>query len=426
MTDCHEASTTSQYYQRGDLSQHESLEMLEESRPFLNEKDEIQLMNGQKRRWSRLYFVFVFLFALIFTITISFSKSKLDLNQSSNIAAYSIHDSCQPGIFGQFSQLKPFAWKIFDDTSEAFPIYWTHNLNEKNEEVKKAIIIQHGNLRNANDYFCAAVQSIQEIINHQLDHYMIIAPQFLVDKDLCWNDTINSYQEIDHQLDLTCNYFLWTSEGWKDGKSPVQLSEIEKEEKLPLEQQSAPNSFTKSSSKHTTSHYRKPTRTMMPIRSTDFYSYDIFNLLINQLAKIELFPNLEEIVLFGFSAGGQTLLRYSLYPNYNESLLTLEGNERQKKSTTTSQLGQDEQKEQGQNAEKDDSILSPLLKEQEILSEDTRIKIKSIVGDVSSYLYFDERRPFANQSEGFGVPSPDWILVWKVRHSIPLYLFFSY
>ena len=100
--------------------------------------------------------------------------------------------------------------------------------------------------------------------------------------------------------------------------------------------------------------------------TTPLYSYDVINKLIEKITNNELFPNLEKIILFGFSAGGQFLLRYSFLPSFNiQSLLN--------------------------------------------------IQIKFVISDPSTYLYFDEKRPFSNNyNNGFGVPDETWISQWKV------------
>ena len=101
------------------------------------------------------------------------------------------------------------------------------------------------------------------------------------------------------------------------------------------------------------------------IGSTILYSYDVYNILIEKITNIELFPNLESIVLFGFSAGAQTLFRYAFLPSFNIQSLT-------------------------------------------------NIRIKFVISDPSTYLYFDEKRPFSDKENGFGIPDANWITQWKV------------
>jgi hypothetical protein len=252
---------------------------------------------------------------------------------------YDIHETCKPGIFrNPNTQLPTFTWTLpvqsTDGSYLKMPMYWTRPIDQVHPDIKQVVIIQHGNLRNANEYFCGALTSIQELHlikgNHEilhngerLDSVLIVAPHFLVEGDLCWNE-VDTTQPTVSSKDNACGHLLWTSEGWKDGLTPINAN-------------APPN----------------------------FFSYDIFNLLVNHFSNQTRYPNVDEVVLFGFSAGGQTLLRYSMWPAFN----SIPG-----------------------------------------------VRVRSVVGDMSSYLYLDKRRPFSNGSTGFGIPDKDWILpLWNVR-----------
>ena len=101
---------------------------------------------------------------------------------------------CVPGKFGDmYSQLPLQTWtppgKDFN-----LPMYSTHNLNEiGNKKIHAAIIIQHGNLRNANDYFCGAVNSLLEsnLSPELMASTLIIAPFFPILNDVCWDKITN-------------------------------------------------------------------------------------------------------------------------------------------------------------------------------------------------------------------------------------------
>ena len=108
---------------------------------------------------------------------------------------------------------------------------------------------------------------------------LIVAPFFPVLGDLCWdskNDTLPA-QIILEGADSACGYPVWSAEGWKDGHLSVA-----------------------------------------PVASgtNTLYSYDVFNTLISHLGDPVNFPNLRNITVFGFSAGAQTILRYSALPAY--------------------------------------------------------------------------------------------------------------
>lgn len=62
-----------------------------------------------------------------------------------------------------------------------------------------------------------------------------------------------------------------------------------------------------------------------PSSHVPMYSYAVFNSLIEKLADSITFPNLKEITFFGFSAGAQVLQRFAALPHYeiDESRLTV-------------------------------------------------------------------------------------------------------
>ena len=184
--------------------------------------------------------------------------------------------TCVPGKFGDmYSQLPLTTWTP-PGKDYNLPMYSTHNLNELgNKRIHAAIIIQHGNLRNANDYFCGAVNSLLEsnLSPELMASTLIIAPFFPILNDVCWDKVTNIPRIITDTLN--CGYPTWSNEGWKDGHS----------------------SFT-------------------PATGSPIFSYDAFNILITHLGDNTNFPNLRNITVFGFSAGAQTVLRYAALPNY--------------------------------------------------------------------------------------------------------------
>lgn len=267
---------------------------------------------------------------------------------------YSIYDECKPGTFANQSLLPFMGWKPFATSNISFPMYLTHSFDKVHPEVEYVVISQHGNLRNANNYFCGAISALQEVFeidfknpgdlksvesidnvrrrrrsekmeytSVNLNSYMVVSPQFLIDGDLCWDEVTGQITTIKVANGITCGHMIWSSEGWKDGLKAVN------DDPLLLSNQRS------------------------------FYSYDVFNTLIERLSDPKYFPNLKKIVLFGFSAGGQTVLRYAMWPQY--------------------------------------TLVNPNL------------MVKFVVGDLSSYLYLDERRPFTNGTIGFGIPDATWL-----------------
>jgi hypothetical protein len=348
---------------------------------------------------------------------------------SSNDQYYPIIEPCNAGTFrSPSSQLPPFFWQPFSNDSMGLPVYWTHPLTEFSPNITTALIIQHGNLRNANNYFCSAIESIQQVLDElkrnnsesfSLDQssYLIISPQFLTDGDLCWDTSSHSYQTIDSSKGIDCNYYLWTSEGWKDGKPPINNPHNSQKRGGKSVNHLNPDGSNQSLDLLLASPSPLLTaqnlHEKIPIRKEEFFSYDVFNLIIDGLANEKMFPNLEKIISFGFSAGGQTLLRYSLYPNYNQSSLMSVMEVEEMKKEQEEELRKQQQKAIPNSQQKKQTQRS---KTQNKNHKNKRwIEIKTIVGDMSSYFYFDNRRPFNNGTKGFGVPNEQWITKWEVQ-----------
>jgi hypothetical protein len=204
------------------------------------------------------------------------------------------------------------------DRKVNFPVYMSQDMNAGLPLVKYVYIIQHGNLRNGYDYYCSAMNSLSET-DWDMSQVLVISPQFLVENDTCWQDDQSYMINVDH--DVTCNLPIWSSEGWKDG------------------------------------HFSRT--------HPSLFSYDVFDDIINFLGEISMFPKLQVISFFGFSAGGQVTLRYAAMPGYS--------------------------------------------------IDSNRIKTRFIVSDPSTYLYLDRRRPFTNESHGYGIPDASWLRPeWQV------------
>ena len=184
--------------------------------------------------------------------------------------------TCIPGKFGDmYSQLPLQTW-IPPGKDIRIPMYSTHNLNEiGSRKIHSAIIVQHGNLRNANDYFCGAVNSLLEsgVSFELMQSTLIIAPFFPIQNDICWDQLTNIPRPITDGVN--CGYPIWSNEGWKDGHA-----------------------------------------SLTPGTGTPIFSYDAFNVLITHLGDSNNFPGLKNITVFGFSAGAQTVLRFAALPNY--------------------------------------------------------------------------------------------------------------
>jgi hypothetical protein len=263
---------------------------------------------------------------------------------------------CVPGIYGNASsQMRHTADFRFRSKSSGetvlLPLYSNVELipdKDDNDEkdvltvqstafaqITHAIIIQHGNLRTANVYYCAAVNALRSanVSEEALKGVLIIAPQFLVENDVCWNRATGEAFKVNEQLGHTCGYAIFSNEGWKDG----HLS-------LPVAASTAPSS---------------PLSQTVP----RLYSYDIFNEFIEYFSDLSIFPRVNKITLFGFSAGSQVVLRYAMLPMFKLP-----------RSST-----------------------------------DPPVDIQFVVSNPSSFLYMNNKRPFTNGTAGFGVPDPSYL-----------------
>eukprot|EP01031_Cornospumella_fuschlensis_P044027 gene44027-53822_t len=132
---------------------------------------------------------------------------------------------CSPGAAHTDSQLQFSAWSPREMPGLQLPLYWTQPLDEPDDTVEHAVIVQHGNLRNANDYFCGAVNSLLslDLPASRLQSYIIVAPLFLGETDICWDAVTGQRGSVQLSNSSSCGYPVWSSEGWKDGHLPMNL-----------------------------------------------------------------------------------------------------------------------------------------------------------------------------------------------------------
>jgi hypothetical protein len=251
-----------------------------------------------------------------------------------------------------------------------FPLYATDFIDQYNEDIEYVIVIQHGNSRNGNEYFCSAIQSIQSVVANMqsacaeqddelsliclesetlFKKFLIIAPQFLIPGDTCSHIQHGEQSKVDlTKPDGTCGgYMIWSSNGWKDGSAFL--------------------------------NQQQPSSTSSAFSSNVLYSYDIYNLLVRHFTSSSIFPNVRKMTFFGFSAGGQALLRHALLPNYQKYL-----------------------NDQGRKRHK--------------------VSIRTVISDIGSYPYLDNRRPHPSRNDknvnSFDVPDATWLSRdWNVDQS---------
>ena len=101
----------------------------------------------------------------------------------------------------------------FQNTQVTIPCAWSHPIDKNNDNIERVVIVIHGVLRNADEYFpnmlAAATQAGVE------NYTLVIAPQFLVEDDIC-------------RFGLPDDVLFWggeTGEGWKKGDDSISTGE---------------------------------------------------------------------------------------------------------------------------------------------------------------------------------------------------------
>eukprot|EP01126_Amoeba_proteus_P059999 TRINITY_DN7897_c0_g1_i4.p1 TRINITY_DN7897_c0_g1~~TRINITY_DN7897_c0_g1_i4.p1 ORF type:complete len:483 (+),score=62.67 TRINITY_DN7897_c0_g1_i4:320-1768(+) len=183
------------------------------------------------------------------------------------------------------------------------PLYTSHPLDVHDPTIKRILIIIHGRERNARNYFCIGVSEMKNLTGT-----IVIAPWFYNRsiEETEWNSCLVSSTITTSEPSIPVpRSVCWSNERWMSGGDD-----------------------TRSPPHYTT-------------------SFDCMDLILKEITKTN-FPNLETIVISGFSAGAQLVMRYAFFSDF------------------MNELHHDENK---------------------------NIKIRVIVSDPSSYLYFDDLRP---------------------------------
>ncbi len=139
----------------------------------------------------------------------------------------------------------------YGEASARSMVYSTYPLDTHNARITRALIMVHGMMRNADHYFKTATAAA--FLAGALEDTIVIAPHI-----------------IDHHNKPRANEVVW-SEGrvnWRDGGKSINYPGL--------------------------------------------YSFDFVDTLVRMLANKKVFPNLEEIVIAGHSAGGQFVDRYAM------------------------------------------------------------------------------------------------------------------
>lgn len=139
--------------------------------------------------------------------------------------------------------------------SGVYPVFTSVGLQARNETARQAIVIVHGRLRNASDYFATGLELVEDAGAAGRDT-IVVAPQLLKQVDVrCWN--------------LSEQYLRWEKD-WEEGN---------------------------------------PAHSPSPSSAS---SYDVLDDVVAKLANAAAFPELRRIVFVGHGGGAQMLARYAV------------------------------------------------------------------------------------------------------------------
>ncbi len=160
----------------------------------------------------------------------------------------------------QVEEVSPTTFLMDVDGHELkLPYYFTKPLDQLDESITQLVISQHGNNRNATTYRLSMLTAAVEA--GKSEQTLIIAPQFLTREDI-------------EEWNLPNDYLFWYNSGWKIGD-------------------------------------RSRTNVASLPRPAQISSFEAMDQLIMHVLASGNFPNIKDIVVAGFSAGGQFVNRYA-------------------------------------------------------------------------------------------------------------------
>lgn len=143
-------------------------------------------------------------------------------------------------------------------------VYRTYSLNTKNAQIVRALIVVHGQGRDADNYFRTSLAAT--FLANAFEDTIVIAPRFASNNGTGCRDTL-----AENEINWPCAGDSWRSGGVATNDSKVT-------------------------------------------------SYDFMDQIVRQLARKEDFPNLKAIVIAGHSAGGQFVTRYEMSNRVHETI----------------------------------------------------------------------------------------------------------
>ena len=142
-------------------------------------------------------------------------------------------------------------------------VYSTYSLDERKPEITRALIVVHGQGRNADGYFRTAVAAA--FLGNALSDTIVISPRFAASNGSC-KDALAA-----NEVNWLCSGVSWRAGGVAVGNEALT-------------------------------------------------SFDFADEILRKLARRDVFPNLKHIVFSGHSAGGQFVSRYELTNQVHEKL----------------------------------------------------------------------------------------------------------
>jgi hypothetical protein len=141
-----------------------------------------------------------------------------------------------------------------------YPVFTSVDLHAGSSAARQALIIIHGRLRNASDYYATGL-ALAQAAGPAGEATVVVAPQFLLETDTTAHH-------------LSDGYLRWRS-GWEEGASALSPA---------------------------SSHSGDPPAS----------SYDVLDDVVAKLSNASVFPALKRIVFVGHGGGAQMLARYAI------------------------------------------------------------------------------------------------------------------
>ena len=143
-------------------------------------------------------------------------------------------------------------------------IYCTYSLDAKNEQITRALIVVHGQGRDADNYFRTSLAAA--FLAGALEDTVVVAPRFASNDGRGCRDTL-----APDEVSWSCS-----GDSWRSGGAAASNPKLT--------------------------------------------SYDFADAILGKLARKEIFPNLKVIVMAGHSAGGQFVTRYEMANQVHDTL----------------------------------------------------------------------------------------------------------